>query len=1441
MSEVKITDLVDQATIDKIKELDKELGTLMETYTSVAKELAKGVDIPVKDLADIERLEKMLAEKTREATEATNKLNEVMAERSRVVNATTNTLARQKMEEERVNKEMRDAYLEHERVEKLLNRMNDTYREQLKALARIDRELEANKKAVKDNEKAYAAGKISADKYRETQLSLLASSRQLKAEKAQLNSIMKAEEKANLSADTSMAKMSQQLELLKKAYKELSEEGRFSEYGLELEATIQNLDAHLKDLSADIGEFQRNVGNYAITMRDGYVTTDSVTTVLEQQACSIADVSDKCKILSEAKEHLNKEDESYEDVLRDLNEQLDKYERELADVSDIMKEQPKTVAEAEEQNKRLAEALKHVDLSAEGAKDEVDRINEKIASNTKIIKENTKSLQDQDKENQGLANQMLSMIGINGNFASSLMSLKTEGNVWSGMGSKVKAFGRTLTGLLANPWVLTFLGISSVVAGVKWWYEYNKGLLEATKLTKNFTGMAGDDMKAYRTKIQTLADEIGIDFKDAISAANELVMQFGISWNEAAELMKDGYLVGANMHGKMIENINTYAGALKDAGVSAKEFIAIIANTKNGMFDERGLKAISDAGMRIRSMSAKTVAALETIGISSKKMQDDLKNGTISMTDALVQVTDKLKNLPPNSQEVGAVMKDVFGKKVAKNGIEAAEAIGSIETNLDSLKKQMSAAKKIDEQRIAVQEELNETVAAMFDMTDGGFQKMTAQAKLYIVQGLKSIVVWCMDVANWFIRMYNKSVDFRGAVEGVGYAFKLLWGVVKIVGAFVYDFFASLGEMIEGIVTADWDLFKKGLRDAMGAGGAEVNRFVTDATKGFETLKKNVEKGHLDEFTLKLRTTNAADLNVDNGSGTNNGDGETSEYETEQEKEKKRKEAEKAAEEQLKILADLNESKMNLMKEGHDKEILKIQLQFKKKIDEIKGHSKTEEALRIQLVKEMNEAIRKADEEYYREMASINLDNRLASVKEGSKEEFDLKMALLQAQHDAEIREAEKTGADVALINAKYEKQKIEMKEEYANKQSALIAQAYADENSKRDAALTLAEAQENKAYLAKIEAAKGNASEIERINAEHEENLLKIQEDYAMKSADAAIDMLTKQLAVEDLTAEERAQLENELAKAKADKEKQMADQAIAEMQRTGDADAKLKEKRLANIQMWLQTSADAFNQVNALAQAIFDAKIERVEKEQEANTAATEAEEARISDLASKKVITEEEAEARKRAAQLKSEKANAELEAKKQKLKERQAKWDRANAIAQVGIQTALAIMSALTTKPFPVGVAMAAIAGAMGAVQLATILATPIPKYAKGTDYHKGGPAVVGDGGRQEVVLFNNRAWITPDTPTVVDLPAGATVIPSVEMLTNNIVGTIDSKSNGVQMVAFAGKQNVVVDNTADNKRLEDRLDKLAYLLKQQTMMQVHLHSDREYEMYKNSRI
>lgn len=1420
---VKITDLVDPGEIQKLKDLDTELQTVFNTYVAVAKDMAKGLTITVNGIDDLEKAEKMLAEKGKEAIDVQQKLADVAQRRSQAMANTTNTISRELMEQERVNKTTREAYTEQEKVKRLIDSYHDTYENQVRSLISINKQLEANKKQQKDNEKALSEGRMTAAAFNKAQVELMASTRDLTQQKRTLNQIMTAEEKANLATEGSYVQLSQQLELLKKAYKEMGEEARSSDFGREVEASIQNLDAHLKDMAADMGEFQRNVGNYAIAGQNGVVSTESLTAAMSQEARTMQDVADQTRILEEAKMMLDKNDANYQQTLSDLNAKIDENKRKLTDVSDIMHKDATSVAEAEAQNKRLMEALKHVDVTSDGAEKRIKELNDKIAKNTELIKKNTPAVQDNAKANQDLSSRLLGLCGINTQFGSSLKGLESANtsNVLDGINTSTKAFGKTLMGLLSNPWVLAFLGIAGVVAGFKWWYDYNKGLIEASRLTENFTGATGDAADKVTSDMSALADHMGKGYAETIGAANTLVQQFGLSWEEANTLMRDGIQAGADMSGNMLSNIDRFAPALRDAGVSASEFMSILAETRNGVFSEQGIQDILKGGTRLRAMTKQISESLDAVGISSAKMQKDLNDGNITMLEAVQQVATKLKELPENSQEAGNLMKNVFGRTAAEGGTLLIQSIADINTSLDEAKARTGEWGEATRAQLDAEQELSETVNAVFKMSGTNFESMIAYAKAYVAQGLTAIIKGCINIANWFIRMYNNSLAFRGAVNSLVNSFKLVYEIFKFVFKQLIDGFSAAGTVIEGMVTLDWDKVKKGWSDGTKALRGNVEAMARNIGANFANAYNKTVADHIDELPLSLAaddTTNTA-VGGGNGKGKGKGGGGNGKGDN--------KDAEKHAQETLKILQDLEESKIALMADGHEKEMDTIRLNYKKKIDAIKGNSANEEQLRLNIIAQMENALSDCELKYQQNLAAVNLANRLALVKKGSKEELDLKLGQIEQSRIKELAEAQRTGADINLINKKFNAQRVQLQEEYAKKQTDILAQEYADRAEQADTAMVLELNAIKERYAEELAAAKGNAGKQAEIKERFEQESAAIQERYAMQTAQNAISLIEEQLKTENLSAEEREDLEQKLAKAKADLEKQMADAAVENINRINAADANSTEKRISNAQQWLQAAADSLNAINELVAAVYDAKITKMDEEQEANSEANEAEQERIQQLVEKKVITEEEGEARKRAAEERTAKKNEELEKKKGKLKERQAKFDKLNSIAQLAIATAVSMMQLWTNPGYPAAIPMMAVVGALSAIQLATILATPLPKYAKGTDRHKGGPAIVGDAGVPEVITYGGNAWITPDKPTIVDIPAGATVIPDVATF---------SKSDFAEPVIIADAPKAAPKAYNDAKVI-DRLDDLIAIKRRESKKKREEEVERQLALYK----
>ena len=535
---------------------------------------------------------------------------------------------------------------------------------------------------------------------------------------------------------------------------------------------------------------------------------------------------------------------------------------------------------------------------------------------------------------------------------------------------------------------------------------------------------------------------------------------------------------------------------------------------------------------------------------------------------------------------------------------------------------------------------------------------------------------------------------------------------------------------------------------------------------------------------------------------------------------KEKRELEKAAAEKLKIQETYQASVLALMNEGLDKELKKIGLDYSKKIAAVKGYSKEEIATRENLAKEMQNAIQRFSIQYNANREKQDIANSLEVVQKGSKEELALKFRQLDLQREAEIDAAEKTGEDVFAIDQKYSNKKQLILEENAAYQIQFIAENAAAEQIIRD-----------QTYQADMLSLKKQLAEKKITQREYAEQEYQLTLDYVRKSNEAAIDALELELKTDNLSSDDRAKIAEELQKLKAELAQKEAEAEIAAIEKVTKADEKSHKDRMRSLQDWLQTAQQAIGSIGDLIATVYDGQITKIEDEQDANNDAYDQDIERIEKKVEYGLLTEEEAEVKKRAAKEKTEAKNRELEKKKQELARKQAIWDKATSIAQAGIATALAI-----TKSLP-NFVLAAIVGAMGAIQVATIAATPIPSYAEGTKdgAHPGGKALVGDAGKREVVMYKGMAWITPDTPMLVDLPKGAQVFPDVDDF-----GSLDWQNNSfAPMFSFLrnsekGGAGTTVYN--DYSGLERRMDMTNNLLVQSIKQRRREAYKREFDLY-----
>lgn len=432
-----------------------------------------------------------------------------------------------------------------------------------------------------------------------------------------------------------------------------------------------------------------------------------------------------------------------------------------------------------------------------------------------------------------------------------------------GLTGKLKAFGKTAIGLVMNPYFAALAGVVGVGMTFKWFYDYNKGLMEATRLTKEFTGYTGEALETMRNSIAATADTMGKDFNDVLATADNLMANYHLSGEEAMKVINDGFASGADLSGDMLNKIQQYAPTFHDAGISADQLVAILQQTRSGIFSDKGLDIITMASKKIREMSTATSASLDAIGISSKQVQQDLANGTKNTFDIIQQVASKMKDFGADSQQVGDILKNVFGKQGAAAGIQLIEQLDTMTTDIEEVKKQTGEWGETQLENIKLHKELNSFLSSMFDMSQHGFEEMIEKGKMFGTKVLVQIMKGLFNTINYFIDWYNESLLLRGVINTLGTSFRLMWNAIKLVCNLGIDAFKRMGfaakgmlDILEGIVTFDLSKAQKGFKEIFDISGTikeawhDIKNAGIEIGNSFADGFENTVNGRLEHIKL---------------------------------------------------------------------------------------------------------------------------------------------------------------------------------------------------------------------------------------------------------------------------------------------------------------------------------------------------------------------------------------------------------------------------------------------------------------------------------------------------------------------------------------------------------------------------------------------------------------
>lgn len=353
-----------------------------------------------------------------------------------------------------------------------------------------------------------------------------------------------------------------------------------------------------------------------------------------------------------------------------------------------------------------------------------------------------------------------------------------------------------------------------------------------------------------------------------------------------------------------------------------------------------------------------------------------------------------------------------------------------------------------------------------------------------------------------------------------------------------------------------------------------------------------------------------------------------------------------------KIAQDLENARLQILQDGRDKEIKAEELNFRRKMAEIKGNSETENQLRAVLESEFQqkkEAITKKYDDQERDntarLEKQKWESRIKGLVDGSVEWFNVSQQMLAAQRELELSNTELT-----------EQRRVEIEDRYRQLRQSL--------NTKPDDSKIFADLDS-------------------RHEAEWEATKLYLERTGQMTIAKKR-----------EIAAQER-------------------DMALSEADGNSQQQMLIWEQyyvRLGEINgEWYDTALQAItilvNSLSSLDSALAAYEQAQLQRDEEANNKKKDNLKKRLD----AGLINQQQYDSS-------VAKMDEELAAKKRKVAHDEAIRQKAMSIVQSIINTAQAITAAMTV-PY-VGMALAIVAGVLGAAQVALIAATPIPEAAKG---------------------------------------------------------------------------------------------------------------------------
>lgn len=666
----------------------------------------------------------------------------------------------------------------------------------------------------------------------------------------------------------------------------------------------------------DLSEFKRNIADANRQIRLVNSEFKKSTAGLDDWGKSTDGVSEKLKALNKVTElektKLTNLEKQYELVAKEQGENS----KSAQDLQIKINNQSATVAKAENQIKKYSEKLADLKAKEDESKSASEKLKSEIESQSKKVDELKQSyinaVLEQGKNSESakkLKEELLKLSTSLNDNKEKYASAKNKAEEYAGELKDVGDNAEDLDGsfTVAKGAMSTFVadGVEVVLDKLKEMVTDIGSVETAYNNFSNQTGIQGKELQKYKgvlddlyddgmgdsyedlsetlaqivqttketdpSKIKELAnnalvmrDTFGFDVQESMRAVNMLMDQFGVSGEEAFNLIVQGAQNGLNKNDDLLDSINEYAVHYKQLGYNADEFFNSLKNgTDTGTFsvDKLG-DAMKEFGIRTKDTATSTDEGFQLVGLNANKMRKEFAKGGKSAQSATKKTLKALFSMDNQVKQNQAGV-DLFGTMWEDLGIDGVKALMNVNGQADKTKKSMEKINDVAYDDVdsrlkvlyrTVQTKLIKPILKDFlpDVEDGiewtidNLPTIGTIAKT--VGGYLLSIFIGKKVSSFATQITNLITTFstlRSTTEGLTTAQKLLniaqssnpiGAIVTIAGTLVTTFMA-LNDLFGD--NADKTSEMKSKHD-------ELHDTIQEETKKWQELKKEVQKASQD-------------------------------------------------------------------------------------------------------------------------------------------------------------------------------------------------------------------------------------------------------------------------------------------------------------------------------------------------------------------------------------------------------------------------------------------------------------------------------------------------------------------------------------------------------------------------------------------------------------------